>query len=232
MSERFFVAAPLGLGRVVVEGPEAHHMLAACRRRPGDVVRLFNGDGHEYVATLVAGQRRRVTLEVQGVDSPARELPFRMAVAAPVPKGDRGQFLIEKLTELGVSHFVPLQTQRSQPHADSVRPDRLRRHVIEASKQCGRNVLMTIAPPATWSRFALQAGLPEQRLVAHLGGGHLPRSTGRDVVVAVGPEGGFTDEEIALAASAGWQVADLGPRTLRVETAAVVLAAYFSLCPG
>jgi 16S rRNA (uracil1498-N3)-methyltransferase len=99
--------------------------------------------------------------------------------------------------------------------------------VIEASKQCGRNVLMTVAAPADWESFCVRDDLPPLRLLAHPGGAALAAvSRTGDVVVAVGPEGGFTDEEVAAAQAAGWQVVGLGPRILRVETAALVLAAW------
>ena len=71
-------------------------------------------------------------------------------VAAPLPKADRADFLIEKLTELGVTRFVPLRTERSVVHPKATKLDRLERAVIEASKQCGRNVLMQIGPLTDW----------------------------------------------------------------------------------
>src|SRR5438477_12936919 len=113
MSERFYINWPLQPGAVTLEGAEAHHLATVCRSRPGDLVCLFNGDGHEYPARVVAVERRRVTLEVLEAASPPRELSFRLEVAVPLPKGDRAQFLVEKLTELGVTTFVPLSTRRS-----------------------------------------------------------------------------------------------------------------------
>jgi len=116
MSERYYLDASLGLGEVVIAGPEAHHLATVCRSRPGDLVCLFNGDGHEYRARVVAAERRRVTLEIFEKASPQRELPFALEVAVPLPKGDRAQFLVEKLTELGVTRFVPLSARRSVVH--------------------------------------------------------------------------------------------------------------------
>src|SRR5262245_9090015 len=110
MTERFHVNCDLGPGSVGVHGPEAHHLAVVCRLRPGDRVCLFNGDGREYPAEIIATERRRVNLRILGVETPARELGFRLEVAAALPKGDRGQFLVEKLTELGVTAFVPLRT--------------------------------------------------------------------------------------------------------------------------
>jgi 16S rRNA (uracil1498-N3)-methyltransferase len=231
MAERFHVNCKLGTGLVTVSGPEAHHLGTVCRARPGDEVCLFNGDGRQYPARVVGVTRRDVTLEVLGVEQPQRELPFRLHLAAPLPRGDRAQFLVEKLTELGVTRLSVLTTRRSVVQPRETRRDKLRRHVIEASKQCGRNVLMGIDVVADWPAFLADDALPARRFLAHPGGAPLPAAP-EDVVAAVGPEGGFTDEEVAQAAAAGWQVVGLGPRILRVETAAVVLAAHFALGEG
>ncbi len=227
MSERYYVADSLAPGPIVIEGPEAHHLAAVCRLRAGDRVCLFNGDGREYPALVKEVGKRRVALEVLTVETPQRELGFRLEVAAPLPKGDRAQFLIEKLTELGATHFVPLQTQRSVVHPRDT--DKLQRWVIEASKQCGRNVLMAVEPLCEWESYCRRTALPARRLVAHPASGNMSRPLGGEIAVAVGPEGGFTEEEIAVARAAGWQVVSLGPRILRVETAAMFLASLVGI---
>jgi 16S rRNA (uracil1498-N3)-methyltransferase len=229
MADRYYVNCSLGSGPITLEGPEAHHLAAVCRVRPGDAVSLFNGDGHEYPARVTAVHKRHVELEVLGVESPRCELGFRLEVAAPLAKGDRGLFLIEKLTELGVSRFVPLRTARSVVRPGDAKLDKLERRVIEASKQCGRNRLMEIAPLAQWIDYCQQADLPRRRLLAHVSapaGLGEPGSTVEDIALAVGPEGGFTEEEVERAQAAGWQVVGLGPRILRVETAAIALAVW------
>jgi 16S rRNA (uracil1498-N3)-methyltransferase len=225
MAERFYVNCPLRPGLVHLQGAEAHHLTVVCRLRAGDALYLFNGDGRQYRAHVTEVSRRDVALEITTVENPARELPFRLEVAAPLPRGDRGQFLVEKLTELGVTAFTPLQTARSVVHPRETKLEKLQRHVIEASKQCGRNVLLEVRSMVEWSVFCRAAELPSCRVLGHPGGERI-RADGdpRDTMVAVGPEGGFTDEEVALARDAGWRVLDLGPRILRVETAAMVLA--------
>src|SRR5262245_52805716 len=166
MSERFYTNCPLAPGPVVLQGPEAHHLATVCRLRPGDAVCLFNGDGHEYPAEVTTVERRSVTLRVSAPQTPARELPFRLEVAAPLPKGDRAQFLVEKLTELGVTSFVPLRTRRSVVHPRETRLDRLQRYVVEASKQCGRNVLLKVEELADWETYCRRGDLPARRLLA------------------------------------------------------------------
>lgn len=227
MSERFYVNLPLTVGPFFLDGAEVHHLAAVCRLRPGAEVRLFNGDGHEYRARITHVQRREITLEILAVDQPARELPFTIEIAAPLPKGDRSQFLIEKLTELGVTQFVPLTCHYSNTHPRESKRDKLERYVIEASKQCGRNVLMKIDDLTTWENYVVRGSPEEMRILAHPGQQERKRLEERPsaIRIAIGPEGGFTDEEVARAIQSGWRTVDLGPRILRVETAAIVLAA-------
>jgi len=224
MSERFHVNCELSAGPVTLRGPEAHHLAVVCRVRRGDAVILFNGDGHEYPGRVVETSKKDVTVEITGVESPRREREMPLHVAAPLPKGDRAQFLVEKLTELGVTRFTVLSTARSVVSPRESKIEKLQRYVIEASKQCGRNVLMTIDRPRPWGEFLRDEELPAMRLLAHPGGEGAVEP-GVAAAAAVGPEGGFTDEEVAQALAAGWRAVGLGPRILRVETAALVLAA-------
>jgi 16S rRNA (uracil1498-N3)-methyltransferase len=240
MSERFFVPDPLQPGPFQLEGREAHH-LTVSRLRAGDELVLFNGDGCEYRARIATISRRAVDVDVLDVGRPQRELPFRLEIAASVPKGDRSQFLIEKLTELGVTTFIPLACQRSLLHPRDVRRDKLQRYVIEASKQCGRNVLMEIADTATMQQLCASASDQVLKVLADPAGEidvdklrkQLARlDEARGARFAVGPEGGFTDAEREQATSAGWLTVNLGSRILRVETAAIVLALLGGTSPG
>jgi 16S rRNA (uracil1498-N3)-methyltransferase len=224
MADRYYVNSRLQAGPVTLAGPEAYHLAAVCRARPGDVICLFNGDGAEYPATVIELAKKYVEVRVTGREAPVRELGFRLELAAALPKSDRADVLIEKLTELGVTRFVPLETSRSVVHPRATKIDRLRRAVIEASKQCGRNVLMQIEERTKWTDYLARDDLPARRFVAHPGGSIWQRNSG-DIAIAIGPEGGFTDEEVGAARAAGWQTVGLGPRILRVETAAIALAA-------
>jgi 16S rRNA (uracil1498-N3)-methyltransferase len=235
MSTRYFVDQPLVPGSVEIRGPEAHHLVAVSRVRPGDQVFLFNGDGHEYPARVVEVSRRCATLNVVSVETPARELGFRLEVAAPLPKGDRGQFMVEKLTELGVTRYSPIRTERSQSHSAADRAGKLRQYVIETSKQCGRNVLLSIGPVTDWQTYCKSADLPKRKSLAHpleeapAPETFSPQRLPLDCALAVGPEGGFTEAEVLAARQAGWTVVSLGPRMLRVETAALTLAALVAV---
>jgi 16S rRNA (uracil1498-N3)-methyltransferase len=162
-----------------------------------------------------------------------RESPVPMTLGVALPKGDRQKWLIEKATELGVACLTPLETARGVAQPVGAALARFQRAVIEASKQCGRNRLMEIATPCPWGDFIAEPAQESAlRLFAHPGGKpilevRLENQTAREVWLAIGPEGGWTDDEIEVATKAGWQDVGLGRRLLRTETAAIALAARF-----
>jgi 16S rRNA (uracil1498-N3)-methyltransferase len=234
MSDRYFVAHPIEGDSVTLAGAEAHHLAVVLRRRPGDVVRLFDGSGGEFEARLVTVRRDEVRLDVLAHQSIDRELPGQLVLAAALPKGDRQRWLVEKAVELGVHQLVPLRTERSVSHPRAAGIERLRRAVVEASKQCGRNVLMQLGPPTEWTAFLARAtskGLswladPSAPPIDRISAVRSPLSCPpTQITVAIGPEGGFTDEERFAALQAGWTSYGLGPRVLRVETAALAFCA-------
>ena len=239
MSERFFSSQPITADRVKLDGPEAHHLMHVMRAAVGDSVMLFDGGGAEFAAVVESLGRSEAGLRVVERREIDRELPYQLAVGVALPKGDRQKWLVEKLTELGVTMLVPLITDRgvAQPTAGAL--ERLGRSVIEAAKQCGRNRLMKIAAPQPWHEWLSQqspAGnsrSPEiRRLLANSSGlpfSQLQITAPIQTQLAIGPEGGFTDAELEAAAAAGWRSVSLGPRILRVETAAVALTAAIAL---
>jgi len=230
MAERFYAAGSLGAGEYLLAGAEAHHLATVRRFAPGDRITLFNGDGNEYAAEIVSATRKAVSLTILSVSPVDRELPFPLVVASALPKGDRADYLIEKLTELGVTRFIPLITARSVVIPKESVVQKFSRAVIEASKQCGRNRLMAIDSPVAWLEFLGRPVGPELRFLFHTTAGdpRLASSPKEGVILAIGPEGGFTEEEVSAATRAGWVVASLGKRVLRVETAAVAAAALGS----
>jgi 16S rRNA (uracil1498-N3)-methyltransferase len=227
MAARFYINEVPMLGSLVLEGPEAHHLAHVRRVNVGDEVTLFCGDGKEYRSQIVSIGKRDVELKVVAIDQSNRELGFQLHIASALPKGDRLDILIEKLTELGATDFTPLLAERSVVIAKESQRERLERAVIEASKQCGRNVLMRIHAPIAFAKWCESADLPTNKWIAQPGGESIAAQQARcdGFAIAIGPEGGFTDQELATACSAGFRMVSLGPRILRVETAALVLAA-------
>jgi 16S rRNA (uracil1498-N3)-methyltransferase len=234
MSERFFSAEPIAADRITLGDAEAHHLLHVMRAAVGDSVTLFDGSGAEWAGVIEKTGRSEVQVRITGRHEISRELLFRLDVGVALPKGERQKWLVEKLTELGVTTLTPLVTQRAVAQPTGAALERLGRTVIEASKQCGRNRLMRIAEPQLWNDWIspVNPESAERRLVAHPGGTALSQidlSAPLATRLAIGPEGGLTDEETNAASAAAWQMVDLGPRILRVETAAVALTATVAL---
>ena len=234
MLRRFFSEQPIRGETATIEGADAQHISRVLRLGPGDSVVLFDGSGVEFRAAIVKTGRARVELKICERRDCSREGTQLLVLAVALPKGDRQRWLVEKAVELGVSKLIPLKTERgvSQP-AENVLA-RLRRHVVEASKQCGRNRLMEIAAPGTLADLERAGHLASGvLLLADPHGPSIPlrqiRRPPADVPVcaAIGPEGGFSQRELQSAGS--WQRIRLGPRILRVETAAIAIAAWFSL---
>jgi 16S rRNA (uracil1498-N3)-methyltransferase len=228
MGERFFLSAPPRDGRAVLTGDEARHLVRVLRGKVGDEIGVFDGSGLAWPARIAAIGRDEVALDVGApVDEPAAAVAVTLAVA--LPKGERQKWLVEKLTEVGVARLVPLVTERGVAEATPAACDRLRRGVIEASKQCGRSRLMQIDPPRSIAELFAHEPPCTRVVIADpgappLAGLHAPRAFG-----LVGPEGGFTADELAAVEAAGGVRAGLGPHVLRVETAAIVLAARLAL---
>src|SRR4051795_12399718 len=112
MSERFFSPYPISGGGMMLDGPEAHHLLHVMRAAVGDEVTLFDGSGAEFRATVQTLRRTDAELRIIERREVDRELPFELMVGVALPKGDRQKWLVEKLTELGVTALVPLITER------------------------------------------------------------------------------------------------------------------------
>ena len=112
MSDRFFSRQPITSEYVTLDGPEAHHLLHVMRAKVGQHVMLFDGDGAEFNAEIVKCGRADVELRIESRRDVDRELPFELVVGVSLPKGDRQKWLVEKLTELGVTQLVPLETER------------------------------------------------------------------------------------------------------------------------
>jgi 16S rRNA (uracil1498-N3)-methyltransferase len=233
MGHRYFIDTPVDSDHITLTGSEAHHLIHVMRAEIGDQLTLFDGSGNQFSAEIQQLKKNAADLlicEQQAID---RELPAQLTVATALPKGDRQKWLVEKLVELGTSCLIPLVTQRSVAKPVPQALARLERSVVESSKQCGRNQLMKINAPLTVTELIEKPSPETLCIVAH----PEPPSDGKsldkplakqpesNLLLAIGPEGGWANQEIEQFAAAQWHVLSLGPRILRMETAAIALAA-------
>lgn len=218
MPRRVFVSE-LSLGSLALPPAAAHHLVGVLRLTDGAAVEPFDAAGRRGVATLRVGPGG-ATLEVTEV-LPAPEHPA-LVVASAVPKGDRADYLVEKLAELGVAAWVPLKTARSVVHPEGTsKMERWARIAQEAARQSHAPRVTEIRPLMPLA--ALEVG---GAWFCSTAGGAIPAGEApAPGLIVVGPEGGFTPEEEAALTARGAVAVTLGRTVLRVETACVVGAA-------
>lgn len=218
-----------------IELPEAiaHHAVRVLRLREGTAIVLFDGTGGEYPAVLRI-EGKAAYAELGAHDPREAELAGNITLVQGLPSGDKMDWIVEKAVELGVHRVAPIAAQRSVLQLTGARQEKRmthwRRVSSAASEQCGRNRIMHVDEVLPLERW-LAAPATGMRLLCHPDGG-LPleqalRQPGaaRDLCLLVGPEGGWSDAELAAARAAGTQAVTFGPRVLRTETAGLALAA-------
>ncbi|MDQ3078095.1 MAG: 16S rRNA (uracil(1498)-N(3))-methyltransferase [Pseudomonadota bacterium] len=230
---RLFVNQPLGLGvSVAVEGAQGNYLGNVMRMKAGDQLLLFDGSSGEWLAEVVEGGRKRLTLAVRE-PTRAQEAACDLWLAfAPVKKG-RVDWLVEKAVELGVARLVPVITARTI--VDKLNLERMRAHIIEAAEQCGRTALAAIDEPVKLDAFVRDRDAARTLYFADETGGEPAASVFAPgpATILTGPEGGFTLEEAAaIRAVPNAESISLGPRILRAETAALASVAAWMAAVG
>ncbi len=233
MRDRFFVEGVHAAGdRVLLAADDARKITTVLRKRTGDGVQIVDSAGVAYAATLDVGDRAVHASLHEPLDRGDPETGLRVTLAQAVPKGAKMDFVVEKATELGVHAIVPVRTERVVAHASgSEKVERWRRIAKSAAQQSGRvrvpelaDVIAWTALLATFSRYDrvyVPWELAEPAPLRTVFDAQLPAAT--TVLIAIGPEGGFSADEIASARDAGACAISLGRRILRTETAALVV---------
>jgi 16S rRNA (uracil1498-N3)-methyltransferase len=239
---RFYAPRESFSGEVVVlSAEESRHLRDVLRLREGDEAYVFDGEGREFACVVrgAGGRKGSASLEVRGrAEPPSPESPLELTLAVALLKGEKFDLVVQKATELGVSRVVPVATKRADVRVRDAsdaarRVERWRRLALEAAKQSGRARVPAVEEPLAFGQLVSRApheGVP-RLLFSERGGAGLDslavetRARPASVLALVGPEGGWEDEELALAAGRGWTLVTLGGRTLRAETAAVAVCA-------
>lgn len=233
---------------VVVEGDAYRHLFRALRLKKGDSLRIVDGSGGARFGVIQMVDRRQASVLLGGA-APDLEPPLEVELLVAQLRAERAGWLVEKATELGVRRIVWMKTERSQQDWPAAKLERFERVARSAVEQCGRARLPELVGPLPFPEVLSTAGRGGRCLIAHVRDDHVgdggqvesgqvetpfleqpgddasERRDSEAIRVLIGPEGGFTDEEIEQALAVGCIVVDLGDRILRVETAAVAILA-------
>jgi len=229
---RFYIPNPrIENGLLKVEGDEVRHIRKVLRLKTGDKIFVFDGLGREFEGTIIEEGRASGMVKIQRSLSPKRDSPLEVTLAQSLLKGEKMDYLIQKATELGIKEIIPFFSSRSVPLLEKSRS--LKRHhrwekiAIEASKQCGRGVVPKIESLQTYSDMLHNASTDHLRLILWERDGirlkkMLEGSKERKkIFFVIGPEGGFSQDEVEKAERVGFVAVTLGKRILRAETASL-----------
>lgn len=235
---RVHAAVPLAVGaQVALPEEAAAHLVRVLRLREGDDCVLFNGDGHDYPARIVAAGKRETLVEVVGRQPVANESPLRITLLQGIARGEKMDLILQKATELGVARIVPVEAERTEVKLDGARMEKRLAHwhsvVASACGQCGRARIPEVAAPAAIAGIAAHADNATLKLTLDPAGPHglsslaWPPATdaGARIAVAIGPEGGWSPRDRECLRAAGFEGLRLGPRILRTETAGLAAIA-------
>jgi len=235
---RFFVDIPLAVGATVQVDPLAQQLVQVLRMQVGDEMMLLDGSGQEFHSRIARLERRTAAVEVLAAQLCLAEPRRILTLYQCSLKGDKFEWVLQKGTELGVSRFVPVISERSivRPAAALLgKYPRWQTIVREAAEQCGRARVPQIGQPCAWQEAVTNAhGLCLLPWEAAQGEPTLctalqdELSNHEGISILIGPEGGITEPEARLASAHGWQIVSLGPRILRAETAALAAVALWA----
>jgi 16S rRNA (uracil1498-N3)-methyltransferase len=224
---RIYTATPLSSSAsAILDGNTAHYLGKVLRLTAGNEVVLFNGDGREYPATIASLTRSTVTVTLGEARTPDTESRLRTVLGIGISRGERMDYVVQKSTELGVSEIVPLFTEHCEVKLNAERQEKRVEHwqqvAISACEQCGRVVVPAIHQPLKLSDWIRAPGAGLKLLCDQSENNALSGpAPARGVALLIGPEGGLSEAEMALAKAAEFQGVSFGKRILRTETAPV-----------
>ena len=232
MARFFLPSRQIHDDRGTIDGQEFDHLRKVLRLKPGDRITVFDDTGweHEAVIRSVAGAQGEI--EIVRSYQAERESPLHLTLAVGLTKGEKLDFVVEKATELGVQTIIPFTSTRAVPRLDggkiAARAQRWRKIALNATKQCGRTQAPEILPLMRFEDLLARAQPQAAKLLCwekepeqSLRQAHEKLREAKALLVAVGPEGGFSSIEAELARQHGFEPVHLGRRILRAETAAV-----------
>ncbi len=235
---RFYTPFHADQKNIWLDSSEGHHVVHVKRLKIGDSLTLFNGKGDECSAEIIEIKENRVKVELHQHKTTSKENQVKIDIAFAIPKGKRSHLLIQKCTELGVHKLIPTNYERSIVKLkvdSSAKIEKWQKISIEASKQCGRNTISEICEIVDFENMLKDVDNYDLPLFAcnQLDADNLKNTLQEypdlnNAIIFIGPEGGFTSNEIEMAKRAGCKFINLGQLILRVETAAIAVSAILS----
>lgn len=231
---RFFTEPQNIRGDTAVLQEDAAHITRVLRMSPGDMICIFDGTGTEYTARLESLDQACCTARIVSRSQAVSEPDIQVTLYQGLPKAGKMEQIIQKAVELGVHAVVPVQTARcvARLSADRRGLEKISRYqkvAVAAAKQCGRGILPQILPPVSFAEAVSAMAACDLALMPYEGLGHEGQHNLKAVLgahpdagtigVLIGPEGGFSDQEVQAAQAVGLHLVGLGPRILRTETA-------------
>ncbi|MBI5025641.1 MAG: 16S rRNA (uracil(1498)-N(3))-methyltransferase [Nitrospirae bacterium] len=232
MTQLFLPPEELSSKQVRIKDEKARYLYSVLRLKRGELLGIFDGQGHKYIAEVSSAGKKEFIVELLRRDLHATESPVSLVLAQGLPKADKMDFIVQKTTELGIKTIIPLVTERSQVRYTG-KIERWRKIAIAASQQSGRERIPEIHEPITIEDFLNLQNKPEIRVSGILLWEEETQNRIKDILhsfkgrkeilMLIGPEGGFSQKEANMAIESGFLSATLGPRILRAETAAIAV---------
>ena len=222
----------------IVTGNDYKHIVKVLRLKPGDDITLFDNNSTEYYGNIREINKKEIMVEISESKIVNTESPIEITLLQGLPKADKMDYIIEKATELGVHRVVPVITERSQIR-ERDRKKRWDRIALEASKQCGRTKPAIVENTLNFDDAAKLYSKGELAVILQVNSqisvkDYIKKSlqAPQNIVLFIGPEGGFTDNEVLLGNEMGFISLGLGPRVLRTETASLSVLSVFQFHYG
>jgi 16S rRNA (uracil1498-N3)-methyltransferase len=216
---------------------EIHHIVDVLRFEIGDKVVVFNGEGVEFEGTLKEISRNSINISIDK-QFQAKKRSFAVTLACAIPKKAKFDFIVEKITELGVDRIIPLETERSEARFKKERMlskvNHFRQVAINASKQCQRSIVPMVEEVMSFKNAIAEVKEYDLSIFPTLEGERISLAealkgfTGKEIIVFIGPEGDFSEEEVKLAKKSGCKLVTLGENVLKVDTAAITVVAVLN----
>jgi 16S rRNA (uracil1498-N3)-methyltransferase len=231
-ARRFFVQpGSISGSQIIICGPQARQICTVLRLEVGDAISVLDGSGCCHIARIDEVTRRQVTAEITGVVQLDTEPRVKLTLAQALAKGDKVELVVQKATELGISRMVVFTSQRTVPKPDAAhtarKMERWRAIAREAAEQSGRALVPEVHGVVGFRDLLAGRSDDDLTLIAWEAERETPLSkilagaNAERITLIVGPEGGFTEQEVAIARDAGAAPVSFGKRILRSETAAI-----------